>query len=183
MRKVFADRCNLEPQVVAHAPEMFAVLSDPAIYEFENSPPASEAWLTERFARLESRTSPDGSEQWLNWVVRLPTGELAGYVQATVRSDAVAHVAYELASPYWRQGIGSSAVRAMIGELASHYEVHTLLAVLKARNHRSLALLEHLGFSRASPEQAAATEAEQDEWVMVLQLPSAKAKNAACPFT
>lgn len=41
----------LEPQVAAHASEMFDVLSDPAIYEFENEPPPSEAWLVERYAR------------------------------------------------------------------------------------------------------------------------------------
>jgi hypothetical protein len=31
--------CTLEPQVVAHAEEMFLVLSDPAIYEYEGQPP------------------------------------------------------------------------------------------------------------------------------------------------
>jgi hypothetical protein len=38
----------LEPQVAAHAAEMFRVLGDPAIYEFENAPPESEAWLARR---------------------------------------------------------------------------------------------------------------------------------------
>jgi hypothetical protein len=55
---------------------MFAVLCDPAIYEFENEPPPSVEWLRARFAKLESRRSPDGEEQWLNWVVRLPSSEL-----------------------------------------------------------------------------------------------------------
>jgi [ribosomal protein S5]-alanine N-acetyltransferase len=36
---------------------MFAVLADPAIYEHENQPPASE-WLQAKFAKLESRHSP-----------------------------------------------------------------------------------------------------------------------------
>ena len=179
MRSVVAALCSLEPQVVAHAAEMFGVLSDPAIYEFENSPPTSEAWLARRFAKLESRTSEDRSEQWLNWVVRLPTGKLAGYVQATVQSEGVAYVAYELASKYWRQGIGSCAVQALVGELATQYEVRTLLAVLKAKNYRSLALLRHLGFSAASHGQVAATAAEPDELVMFLQVPSAKVQYAA----
>lgn len=39
MRTIEASRCVLEPQVAAHACEMFSVLSDPAIYEFENEPP------------------------------------------------------------------------------------------------------------------------------------------------
>jgi len=166
MRTIPGPRCSLEPQVAAHAREMFAVLSDPAIYEFENAPPASAAWLAERFAKLESRASRDGTERWLNWVVRLPSGELAGYTQATVQQSGVAYVAYELASKYWRQGLGSCAVNAMLAELASEYHVHTFLAVLKARNFRSLALLEHLGFSDASSALAEEAGADADELVM-----------------
>ena len=168
MKTLVTTLCTLEPQVVAHAPEMFVVLGDPAIYEFENAPPSSEAWLAERFAKLETRTSADGTERWLNWVVRLPGGELAGYTQATVLPSGVAFVAYELASRFWRQGLGSCAVRATIAELAEAYGVHTVLAVLKARNFRSLALLGHLGFSPASPELNAQAGPDPDELVMCL---------------
>jgi ribosomal-protein-alanine N-acetyltransferase len=146
MNRVDAGTLVLEPQLSAHAAEMFEVLSDPAIYEFENSPPVSAVWLAERFARLESRASPDGTEQWLNWVIRLPTGALAGYVQATIASDGTAHIAYELGSRFWRQRIGSAAVRAMLAELDSAYGVQTFAATLKERNYRSLALLRSLGF-------------------------------------
>jgi len=51
---------TLEPQIAAHAEEMFVVLNDSAIYEYENEPPASLERLRERFARLETRRSPDG---------------------------------------------------------------------------------------------------------------------------
>jgi RimJ/RimL family protein N-acetyltransferase len=128
---------------------MFAALSDPAIYEFENAPPQSLTWLTERFTRLESRVSPDGAELWLNWVIRVSGGALAGYVQATIMRDRTADIAYELASKFWRQGIGSAAVSGMLGELAVSYEVHTCVATLKERNYRSLALLQKLGFAHA----------------------------------
>jgi hypothetical protein len=84
MRAITAGVLSLEPQTVRHANEMFAVLGDPAIYEFENQPPASLEWLRTRFGKLESRRSADGTEQWLNWVVRIAGGGLIGYVQATV---------------------------------------------------------------------------------------------------
>lgn len=45
----------LEPLVAGHAGEMFRVLSDPAIYAYENEPPASEQWLAARYAALEKR--------------------------------------------------------------------------------------------------------------------------------
>jgi ribosomal-protein-alanine N-acetyltransferase len=105
---------TLEPLVEAHASEMFEILSDPAIYQFENQPPQSKQALAERFLRLQRRHSPDGREQWLNWVIRLETGQLCGYVQATVRADRSALIAYELASHFWNQKIGSRAVATMI---------------------------------------------------------------------
>lgn len=166
MRNIIANHCILEPQVVAHAEEMFLVLSDTAIYEFENSPPISAAWLSERFGRLESRTSEDGAEQWLNWVIRVPTGALAGYTQATVQADGIAYVAYELSSNFWRRGIGSDAVAAMLREVSTGYDVHTFLAVLKVRNYRSLALLNHLGFKQGPPVNGPALGLEHDEIVM-----------------
>lgn len=167
MRALQAPGCTLEPQVAAHAPEMFVVLSDPAIYEFENEAPRSLAWLAERYARLESRASADGTEAWLNWVVRVPSGELAGYVQASVLPSADALVAYELASRFWRRGLGRSAVSAMLAELSASHGVHRFVAVLKGANYRSLGLLRSLGFQAASPQDAIAFGALADEVVMV----------------
>lgn len=156
----------LEPQTAEHAAEVFPVLSDPAIYEFENSPPESEAWLERRFTQLESRVSPDGKEQWLNWVIRLPSGLLAGYVQATITSGGTAHIAYELGSKYWRQGIGSTAVRAMLKEITANYGVHAFAATLKTANYRSHALLRSLGFGPTPSSQQFALDCEPDEIVM-----------------
>jgi RimJ/RimL family protein N-acetyltransferase len=145
----------LELQLAAHAQEMFTALSDPAIYECENAPPIDEEWLGKRFERLESRGSSDGTQQWLNWVIRPPGGNLAGYVQATVFQDCSAYVAYELNSQYWRQGISSTAVQAVLQELRDRCGVATFIAVLKARNYRSEALWRKLGFVPASDEQVA----------------------------
>ncbi len=154
---------TLEPQVAAHAAEMFRVLSDPMLYDFENAPPASERWLAERYARLEARQSADGAQQWLNWVVRLESGELCGYVQATIVASGSALVAYELGSRWWRRGIGSAAVRAMLDELASRHAVPMAVAVFKRANHRSLGLLRHLGFEPGSAAQRTQFAVDDDE--------------------
>jgi RimJ/RimL family protein N-acetyltransferase len=167
MRGIDTPRMKLEPQTAAHAPEMFAVLSDMAIYEYENEPPHSLEWLQQRFTRLESRQSPDGREQWLNWVLRLRGGGgLIGYVQATVHANGRAGIAYELSSAYWGRGLAQEAVRAMIDELARKYQVHSLSAVLKQRNQRSARLLQRLGFEVATPQQHAAAGVEADELLM-----------------
>jgi RimJ/RimL family protein N-acetyltransferase len=166
MNTISAGSARLEPLLAAHAVEMFDVLSDPAIYEFEHQPPASVDALHRRFSLLESRVSPDGTEQWLNWVVRLPGGELAGYLQATVLDQGRAYVAYELASRFWRRGIATAALGAVLVELASHYSVHEAFAVLKAANYRSRGLLTKLGFGPLPPQRQAPWPPEDDEVVM-----------------
>jgi [ribosomal protein S5]-alanine N-acetyltransferase len=167
MRTLAAGGLMLEPQTVDHAEPMFAVLCDPAIYTFENEPPPSLEWLRARFAKLESRRSADGREQWLNWVVRLPTAELAGYVQATVRADGNAAIAYEFASAYWGRGFASRAVAAMIDELVATYGVSALHAIAKRANLRSHRLLERLSFAQVDDDaQRAIRRVEADEVLM-----------------
>jgi len=168
MRVIETVRCRLEPQLAAHAEAMFAVLSDPAIYEYENEPPPSLQWLRDRFARLESRRSSDGSEEWLNWVVVFrETSALIGYVQATVRSDGTAAIAYELSSSRWGRGFGSEAVQGMIDELVCCHRVRSLTAVLKRENFRSRRLLERLGFSVAPGELRTRLHVADDELLMI----------------
>ena len=148
MRELRSARLVLEPQLEAHADAMFDVLSDPAIYEYEHEPPESVAWLRERFRKLESRRAPDGSQQWLNWIV-CTEGRPLGYVQATVFGDGRAAIAYVFASRYWGHGYASEAVAAMLGELKERYGVTLAVAVFKAANYRSRRLLERAGFAEA----------------------------------
>lgn len=168
MRTLDDERVRLEPQTLAHADAMFEVLCDPAIYEHENQPPPSLPWLRRRFARLESRRSGDGSQRWLNWVIRLKdSGELAGYVQATLHAgSARAAIAYELNSRYWGRGLASAAVALMLRELAGKYGVHELSAVLKRGNLRSLKLLQRLGFEPGPDALRERWQVEPDELLM-----------------
>ena len=170
MRTLDAGPLTLEPQTAAHAAEMFAVLSDPAIYEYENAPPASVEWLRARYEKLETRRSADGSEQWLNWAIRLTGTGLIGYVQATLHADGSAAIAYEMSSAWWGRGLGRRATEAMLGELVHHYGITTIFAVAKERNLRSLGLLASLGFAPADPGLRAQRGVEPDEALMILEI-------------
>jgi len=184
MRIIETGRLRLEPQTVEHADEMFTVLSDPAIYTYENEPPPSLDWLRDRYRRLETRRSSDGTQQWLNWVIRLSSNGLIGYVQATVMPEGRAAVAYELSSAYWGRGLASEAVGAMVSELVDRYEVQHLSAVLKSRNARSLRLLERLGFAPAPLAAHERDEVEHDELLMHRSMPltgRSTAKENSCP--
>jgi RimJ/RimL family protein N-acetyltransferase len=91
-------------------------------------------------------------------------------VQATVRADGRAFIAYVLASAAWGRGLGREAVSAMSDELVAHYAVHTLLAVFKRANARSQHLLEALGFAAAGAQHAHRCPIEDDETLMLRQV-------------
>jgi len=85
MQLIETNTLRLEPLVAAHAEEMFQPMSAPAIYEFiAERPPISLSSLRRRYRQLERGRSADGRQLWLSWVVRVASGQCAGYVQATI---------------------------------------------------------------------------------------------------
>lgn len=156
MRVLTGDGLRLEPQTAAHAAELYPLLNDPELYVFtDDKGPASLAALTERLRSLESRSSPDGTEQWLNWIVRNAHNTVIGYVQATVRPGGEAEIAYVFGRPYWGRGFATRACDWMLVRLAEDYAVTRATATLDPRNTASLALLQRLGFSFRSSDSAA----------------------------
>lgn len=137
---------TLEAQVADHAEELFGLLDDEQVHGFTDSePPGSLASLRARLAKLETRQSPDGTEQWLNWIVRDAGGQMLGYVQATVTPDGVATLGVVIGRPFWGQGHGPAAVRAMVALLERDYGVAMLRATVDPLNARSAALFAGLG--------------------------------------
>jgi RimJ/RimL family protein N-acetyltransferase len=145
-------RLRLEPLDESHASAMFAGLQHEALYEFiSERPPASVEALRERYRWLATRTSPDGRQAWLNWVIRALPGEShVGFVQATVFEDRSADVAYLLFPEAWGRGHAREATTAMIDHLRDDWGTRRIRASVDTRNQRSIALLEALGFARGA---------------------------------
>jgi Ca2+:H+ antiporter len=165
-------RLRLEPLVAAHADALFVALADPAIYRYvDDGPPASAAELRARYARLARRRSPDGAELWLNWaLVPADASAPVGFVQATVRADRTALVAYVLAPAARGRGLAAEAVAAMLEHLAAAHDVRRALATVDAANAPSLALLERLGFAPGGPPLARARGLARGERLYVRDL-------------
>ena len=85
---------------------MVAVLSDPSLYEFTGGTPPTLEELAARYARQAVGHSPDGTEQWLNWVVLLDTTPV-GYVQATVVGDS-AEIAWVISPSVQGRGLATA---------------------------------------------------------------------------
>lgn len=145
------ERLRLEPLHASHAPEMFEMLSDPRLYQFIPREPPTLDSLVARYQRLETRASPAGDELWLNWVVREKSGNTCvGRVEATIRQDASAYLAYEIAVASWRSGFATEACRRIIEVLFDTYGLRQIVAEVDTRNAASIRLLERLGFQRGA---------------------------------
>lgn len=152
-------RLRLEPMRPPHAPALFPVISDPALYTWiDQGPPASVERLEAVYRQVEGRRSPDGSELWLNWVLfpdpapASPPAPL-GFVQASVAADGRAWVAYVLGRSTWGQGYAAEAVAAMLQHLFGTVGVRQAMAMVEQDNARSIALLQRLGFRRAQGDE------------------------------
>jgi len=140
----------LEPLEARHAEAMYPILCDAELHRYlDQPPPASLDALRERYRMLERRTSPDGLQHWLNWIVVPAGGEPIGFVQATVEATT-ASIAYTLARNHWGRGHATRACRLMIGNLVGRYGVERLMAVAEVENTRSTRLRERLGFALAA---------------------------------
>jgi RimJ/RimL family protein N-acetyltransferase len=102
--------------------------------------------LARRFARWETRRSPDGAQLWLNWIVRAREGGRAlGWAQATVEAPT-ASVAYALLPAERSRGAASDAARAMVAWLRTTVGVEEVTASIAPENTASERVARAAGF-------------------------------------
>jgi RimJ/RimL family protein N-acetyltransferase len=156
------ERLLLEPLLPEHATLMLEGLADEHLYRFipTDAPESAEA-LETRYRKLSSRRSPDGSEVWLNFAMRLregttpedgavPQATYVGTLEATVFPDRSAYIAYTVFVPSWHHGYAREGCARMLGHLVEDYRVRVVVAEMDTRNAASVSLAEALGFERVS---------------------------------
>jgi RimJ/RimL family protein N-acetyltransferase len=119
--QISSGRLSLTPLAVGDADEMVGVLSGAALYAFTGGSPPSLDELRARYARLAAGRSPDGREEWRNWIIRRePDRAAVGYVQATITGGGTrAEIAWVVGLSWQRQGFAAEAVRALVAWLAA----------------------------------------------------------------
>ena len=145
---IVTERLRLAPLTVEDADEMIEVLGDVRMYEFTGGRPPSLDQLRERYRHLVVGHSADGSQQWLNWVVRLAADDIAvGVMQATVVADgSAADVAWEVGVPWQGRGIASEAAGA-VAEWLLGQGVGTITAYIHPEHHASSRVAARAGLS------------------------------------
>ncbi|MGX2998759.1 GNAT family N-acetyltransferase [Streptomyces sp. JNUCC 64] len=111
-------RLLLEPLQPGHAPEAVSLFDDVRLHEWTGGSPCTLEELEAKYRRQSAGRSPDGTQGWLNWMVRrLADGRLVGTVQATLsRPDGggtEAALAWVIGSDHQGEGYGREAALAM----------------------------------------------------------------------
>lgn len=148
--RLLTARLLLEPLRPEHADEMAPVLDDLALHTYTGGRPADRDALRRRYERQALGRSPDGSQQWLNWIVRRSIDGLAvGTTQATVTTSekgTIAEVAWVIGSAQQRQGYATEAARAMLKHLRDS-GVTTVVANVHPQHQASMAVARALGLA------------------------------------
>ena len=147
------ERLDLEPLAVTHAAELAPLLDDASLHEFTGGAPLPAAALADRYARLAARRSPDGSQLWGNWVIRVRgTGAAAGTLQATLPAGGPgagpAEVAWVLARRYQGRGYAAEAARSLVAALQQ--AGWTVMAHIHPRHLASQRVARAAGLSPSS---------------------------------
>lgn len=129
---------------------MAPLLDDVGLHTFIGGAPATRGELKGRYIRQVVGRSPDGSQRWLNWVVRRrDSGQAVGTTQATVSEhDAglTAAVAWVIGASQQRQGYAQEAAKVMVRWLR-HQGVEVVVAHVHPQHQASIAVARAVGLA------------------------------------
>ncbi len=145
---------SIEPRQPHHAADLFEIMNDPLLYEYVDPVhrPSTERALRERIERSATGLSPDGSQQWLGWVVKNEEGNVVGFLTATIHLDGDAHIAYGIGSRFWGHGHAKSAAKQLLALLSKGHSVKRFCIIAERANVRSVQLACSLGFAEETSE-------------------------------
>jgi RimJ/RimL family protein N-acetyltransferase len=123
---------TLAPLTVADAEEMAGVLSGEKLYRFTGGHPPTLNELRDTYARQVIGHSPDGRQEWRNWIIRRSQDAVAvGYVQATIVHDSSqAEIAWVVGLQWQGRGYATEAAKALVSWLDERG-----MAVIEAHVH------------------------------------------------
>jgi RimJ/RimL family protein N-acetyltransferase len=146
---------------------MAPLLADPNLYAFIGQAPPTPLELKQRYRRQTAGRSPDGSQLWLNWVVRrLDDGRAVGTVQATVTKegvDLVAEVAWVIATDHQGRGYAREAAQLMVTWLRQQGAL-VVIADVHPKQEASAAVARAVGLTPTATVVDGEVRWRRDQW-------------------
>ena len=139
-------RLRLRQATQEDAEAIFTVFSDPKVTQFHDLD--TFVRLDEAIGVVERRAKGFDSGRGIRWgIARKQDNYLIGSCGFSWDREAnAAEIGYELASQFWRQGIMSEALRAVLCYGFEIKELQFVIAEIMLENLASRRLLEKLGF-------------------------------------
>ncbi|MEM7067173.1 MAG: GNAT family N-acetyltransferase [Cyanobacteria bacterium P01_B01_bin.77] len=140
------ERLLLRQAIEEDAGDILAIFSDPDVTQFHDLDTFTN--LDQARGVIERRVKGFESNRGLRWGITLKQQDkLIGSCGFTWDRDAnAAEVGYELASQFWRQGIMSEALCAILNYGFEIEGVQCVIAEIMLENETSRRLLKKLGF-------------------------------------
>ena len=140
------ERLVLREPTTADAVQILVFRGDPEVQRFNDEPLCDVAEAEAFVDFLRSGCAADQRRHWAIWYEGIVVGLMG--LHSWHHHHRRAELGYDMARSHWGRGIALEAGRAVItfgfGPMALHrIEAHTI-----ADNHRSVRLLERLGFQR-----------------------------------
>ncbi len=152
-----SQRLVLEPLQVDHAEALFDGFSDPALYGFiEPEPPTAFEELRERYLRILAGPRDNPIEKWVNFAVRLQSGEYIGMTETSVFPGDCVYLAYFIFTSYQGKGYAREACVATLNHVRETYHLKRIVVEMDIRNIASWKLVESMGFQRVRTTKDAA---------------------------
>jgi RimJ/RimL family protein N-acetyltransferase len=156
-------RLRLRALTPADAPALYAIFSDLEVVRYWSAPPLADlAAAVALQAAIESLFQARTLFQW--GIVRADDDRVLG--TCTLAEIDLQHhraaIGFALGRTAWGQGFAREAVRALVDFAFLELGLHRIGADADPRNHRSIAVLEALGFVREGLQRE--TYFVADEW-------------------
>ena len=139
---------TIRPLRIDDAAAMTDVLGSSELYIHIGGEPPTEGELTARYTRQTAGVSPDGSQEWTNWIVLADGETVAGYVQASRPiGAATAEIAWVIGVPWQGRGYATTAAAALrVTDLAAR-GVDEVVADIHPANWASEGVARSIGMS------------------------------------
>jgi [ribosomal protein S5]-alanine N-acetyltransferase len=140
------ERLVLREPILADAPAVLVFRGDPRVQRFNDEPLRDVAAAATLIEFLRAQSASDARRHW----AITADDEVIGLIglHTWEHHHRRAELGYDMAVSRWGQGIAGEAARAVVDYGFTTMRLHRIEAHTIADNHRSVRLLERLGFQR-----------------------------------
>ena len=146
--KLGTERLSLKEFKPEFAQDIFKLLSDEGVSNHEARAPFTDLAQAERYIHYREFITRKKSEGII-WAISLRgRDEVIGDIGYSPHHGYNAEIGFKLRSDYWRQGLMTEAIRAVIRFLFSQTDAHRIEATTRPGNLAATSVLEKNGFQK-----------------------------------